>query len=627
MESWYCNYCGKALFSRQAWNSHLQSKQHLLFISVFQKSTNSSIKCVSNNNNIIDNNVDYMNDRTDNNNDYINDRINNNNDIPIDDNKVINDNDEHNDDNNNRIDDKDNYIDDSNNFVDDNDDFIDDNNNNHDNIDISDNCIDDSDVKIYRVNCFDFFSKPKNKIINDDINIDNSSEDDIDIGNFSENEMQYNYNDDSDSDNNNIQNDPMQVKFISKIQDLINLQEQLFIELKVSQTLSNKTMNVIIACMKKVDFSDLLNSYEEIEKNLINVVPLQFTDTSSITKKIVTTDDDEVQTQKINTKKIIPYISIIDWFYLLLHFTDYTTNLITTVSSVHTNIIEDMTSGKWFQEFLTRVPEQRLPIALGIFYDHWKVSPHVKIGGLYFTILNTNHTTYLKPDKKFVLALVPENVNIQAILQLTLGCLKQASNCFDIQLVDKTFKLYIEIAELLGDTPGLAELSCVISHNGKSPCRKCYKLKENLFDFTPSEEKTQRHQKFILQQELPNLQVHGKIGTTKENLKNEGLKSQMPFFFEFNHFNHCRQSLTCLMHNEELGLFRLELKLYFLHIGVKSTKLLFNRMIKMPKIPGIPSVYIRFLDKLDSLLAKEIIAIAKRIIFCIYDLCSECKDS
>lgn len=281
-----------------------------------------------------------------------------------------------------------------------------------------------------------------------------------------------------------------------------------------------------------------------------------------------------------------------------------------------------MTTGKWFIEFIARIPPGRTPYALGIFYDHWKVSSSTKIGGLYFTILNTSPNIYLRPDNKLVLALVPENVNVQDVLKLTLECLINPN--FDVIICDARFCLYIEIAEIDGDTPGLAECCCVLNHNANSPCRRCKKKKSQLFNFRQAELKTQKELSKVLDECLPHLTTRGKIGETHTILQSYGLKPQKPFFFSLPHIDICRQSLTCLMHNEELGLFRKELQYFMAHIGTEKTTLLFHRMSEMSKIPGIPAVKVSFIEKLDYLLAKEIIAIVKRITYCLQDLCITC---
>jgi hypothetical protein len=90
----------------------------------------------------------------------------------------------------------------------------------------------------------------------------------------------------------------------------------------------------------------------------------------------------------------------------------------------------------YFIRFLARVPPDQTPQAIGIFYDHWKVSQGSKIGGLYFTILNVPPSIYLAPDNKFVLALVPEHVNVQEALALTLGCLVEHLGCIDIHIAE-----------------------------------------------------------------------------------------------------------------------------------------------------------------------------------------------
>jgi hypothetical protein len=64
------------------------------------------------------------------------------------------------------------------------------------------------------------------------------------------------------------------------------------------------------------------------------------------------------------------------------------------------------------------------------------VSSTSKISSFYFTILNTDSSTYLFPDSKLVLALVLENIDVQEVLKLTLECLEKTHFHFDMIIAD-----------------------------------------------------------------------------------------------------------------------------------------------------------------------------------------------
>ncbi len=58
------------------------------------------------------------------------------------------------------------------------------------------------------------------------------------------------------------------------------------------------------------------------------------------------------------------------------------------------------------------------------------------------------------------------------------------------------------------------------------------------------------------------------------------IKTWIVFFFELLNFDLYKQSLTYLMHNKELNLFKQELKYYMEHIRDKNTSILFSHMLK-----------------------------------------------
>jgi hypothetical protein len=91
--------------------------------------------------------------------------------------------------------------------------------------------------------------------------------------------------------------------------------------------------------------------------------------------------------------------------------------------------------------------------------------------------------------------------------------------------------LYIEIAEAVGDIPGLAEFIACLNHNACSGCRKCKKLKEELFKFTPSPPKTIEEQKAVLATALPMLVERNQVTVARNLLNTYGLKPQKTFVF------------------------------------------------------------------------------------------------
>src|SRR5204863_99788 len=81
------------------------------------------------------------------------------------------------------------------------------------------------------------------------------------------------YNNDNTDNNNNNDNDNdnsiiTTLTYDTKISSLLSMNEELFVELKTSHTLSIKTMNAFISLMKNIDLASLPKSYEDIEDKL-----------------------------------------------------------------------------------------------------------------------------------------------------------------------------------------------------------------------------------------------------------------------------------------------------------------------------------------------------------------------
>ena len=398
------------------------------------------------------------------------------------------------------------------------------------------------------------------------------------------------------------------VQFAHQTSTLLSANEKLFVELKTKHTLSSTCMNDIISLMKQVDITTTPNRYELIEEKLVP-------------------DDMSIQFAVFAGIKVY-YLIYTQWLYVILQSIEILDHLITKVTIVNNHMIQDFTTQRWFKEFIVRTPDGFTPIALAIYYDHWNIAQHKSIEGLYFSIINTPPKMYMKPDNKFVLALVPTGVDVQYILDLTLEGVKHP--CKEVKIVETTFRLYTEIAEIVGDIPRLAELCFQKQHNANSPCRQCKIPKEQLFLFEQKwKKKTMQELKNILEEYLPIIysEVHGQKGFAQNVLREHGLKEsdRLSFWMELENFDSCRQSLTCLMHNEELGLFALEMSHFMQHIGDHNTEILFNRLIEMPKIPGIPAVKKHWIKNFGNLLAKEIIAICKRLFFCLKNLCDKCS--
>ena len=203
---------------------------------------------------------------------------------------------------------------------------------------------------------------------------------------------------------------------------ILNSTEIQLMELKSLCVLLSQTMNKIIAFNQSCDFSMLPNCYEDIEGKVFN--------SSIIHEK-------ELEGSSIH------FIPLQNWLPLLLQV-----NLLHSlvVSPASTLIVGDLSSGTWFSEFLARAPGDHIPLAIDIYYDHWKVSDSSKLGGLYMTVANTLPSFLLQPVNKFVLALVQDKIDLHVVLLLVLHDMIYHNGLFEVIINDTSYKFYIEIA-------------------------------------------------------------------------------------------------------------------------------------------------------------------------------------
>lgn len=220
------------------------------------------------------------------------------------------------------------------------------------------------------------------------------------------------------------------------------------LKLKTQNSLSTIAMNQIISMFKRIKLEDLPKKYEVVEDtiNCSNTGPVSHT---------------------LNGKPVY-YFPIHRWLHIIVMLNLLGCLIVTHNSS--TSHYQDMSTGSWFPGFLSRVPDGYTPLALDIYYDHFGVSNSDKLGGLYFSIANLPPDILMKPDNKFVLCLVPTGVNVQDVLRLVLNDFIFYQGKFTITISGLVYKLYCEIARLIGDIPGLAELCACLNHSAISPC-------------------------------------------------------------------------------------------------------------------------------------------------------------
>ena len=310
--------------------------------------------------------------------------------------------------------------------------------------------------------------------------------------------------------------------------------------------------------------------------------------TSFIGRKICKALLHSIAMDKIDGKEI-PYIPLQKWFSVWLQL-----NLFNhlTVQALDNGVLGDISTGSWFPEFLNRTPNGYLPVALDVYYDHWKVSKNKKLGGLYFSLANLPPHLLMKPDNKFVCCLVPTGTDIQAVLLKVLMELIAHKGKFTINVDNVTVNIYLEIARIVGDIPGLSEMCALLGHSAISCCRNCYILKKHLLDFeTHYKAKNQADLAAILANCITALSSHQYVpfadNTTtsemanpemspeeaKSTLQENGLKGKIPIWMKLGYgsFDMISAAVNCLMHNEELGLLQLELKLYIKGFSKRQT--------------------------------------------------------
>lgn len=389
---------------------------------------------------------------------------------------------------------------------------------------------------------------------------------------------------------------------------VLNTSEQELLKLKAENSLSTIVMDKILQMLPKIKLTETPKKYHFIEDALLNSevnVPLRATvDGASI-----------------------HYYPLHRWLHIIIML-NLLGSLITAAST--SEYYTDLSSGSWFVEFLARVPAGYFPLAIDMYYDHWSVSSSDSLGGLYFSIANLPPDIFMRPDNKFVLCLVPTEVNIQEILRLVLHDFIAYQGLLTISVAGREYNIYCEIARLTGDISGLAELCAVLNHRALSPCRKCFISLKKIQDYsTVYPKKSQTAMKAVWAATLPKLlQPRKKTGKTaaKAKLQENGLKGiacawlSLP---EGHDFDYCTHSVACLMHNEELGLLKVELSGFWALFEKPDRDAIGSYMKQMPKIPGLPMFKLGWFDHMKSLLAKEVLTICKQILYATYDICVE----
>jgi hypothetical protein len=254
------------------------------------------------------------------------------------------------------------------------------------------------------------------------------------------------------------------------LSSILNATELELLKLKSEECLSTGTLNKIIQVFHRIQCTALPVSYNSLEQ-------------------LVFQSTDVVQVEMVKNVPI-HYISVQRWLPILVQL-NIVSQLITRPSS--SVRFGDISSGTWFREFLGRVPSGFTPLALDVYYDHWGVSKSGKVGGLYIAVANSLPAFLMKPSNKFVCCLVPSGVDIQSVLLLVLKDLVLNVGKFVVNVEQFTFHFYVEIARLVGDIPGLAEVCGVLNHAASSLCRKCEVKREQLMKFPGDwSRKTQR---------------------------------------------------------------------------------------------------------------------------------------
>ena len=400
-----------------------------------------------------------------------------------------------------------------------------------------------------------------------------------------------------------------------ELSTLLNETELSLLRLKSQESLSTRVMNKIFHLLPKLDLGDVPARFEQISETVETSNPA----VSSVEIEYCSTTKNHVE----KGHRTVFFIPLHRWLHIFVQL-NLTSALITAASN--TPYYGDISTGSWFPEFLARVPANHTPIAIDVYYDHWGVSKSGKIGGLYIAIANLPSDMLMRPDNKFVCCLVPCGILIHRVLLHVLGDLIKTGGTFKIQIGNATFYFYVEIARLVGDIPGLAELCGLLNHRANSPCRKCKCNRDDLQDYSRSHEpKTQALLLDVWLHNLPKLQLHGHKGHAKLAFQSLGMSALWPVWLNLpagQKFDICKHSVACLMHNEELGLLLQEIEHFWKLFESSATQhRIIKRMKKLPDIPGLPKFKGSFFLHTDRLLAKEVISISKRILHATYKSC------
>ena len=130
------------------------------------------------------------------------------------------------------------------------------------------------------------------------------------------------------------------------------------------------------------------------------------------------------------------------------------------------NSYSSLMTGKWFKRFVAKCADN-VPVAIDIYMDGWKVSNLKKAVGLYFIIVNLDKSLNWKVTHKFPICLIPLLVNLQHVLSILLADVgyKLPAKEYALSLFQGEKKMVkVEIARVIGDTPGIAEFCGVKNH-------------------------------------------------------------------------------------------------------------------------------------------------------------------
>ena len=201
----------------------------------------------------------------------------------------------------------------------------------------------------------------------------------------------------------------------------------------------------------------LLTYNQEIERLLHGDIVIPFVPITSWLKLALSSNFAKQLFVKevVTTKYVVTIAGYNNGFKLFVHFVFL---LYDSYSSIVT--------GKWFQEFVIRCGAS-IPVALDVYFDGWKVSNEKKLNGLYFTVANVDKSLNWKVAYKFPVCLLPPYVDLQVVLPQILECVgwKNPPSMYNLSKFDNEEKsVKVEIARVIGDTPGVAEFTGVKNH-------------------------------------------------------------------------------------------------------------------------------------------------------------------